>query len=94
MNNSVRVFELAKRMGVSTDDLLAIMRDFGFVRRTWLSTIDAESVDKITEYIRKRRDSGPGDFDKTFESRVPKKPYPGSDDTSMQKPLPEGKTDE
>ncbi|MGC9172010.1 translation initiation factor IF-2 [Caldisericum sp.] len=46
-----RVYELAKELGLKSQNLMEIMQELGIPAKSTLSTIDSESVSLITDYV-------------------------------------------
>ena len=57
----VRVYELAKELGLESKELLAKLKDMGEFVRSASSTIEAPVVRRVTEKVRSERTGGDGD---------------------------------
>ena len=54
----VRVYELAKELGLESKELLAKLKDMGEFVRSASSTIEAPVVRRVTEKVRSERTGG------------------------------------
>ncbi|MDH7480946.1 MAG: translation initiation factor IF-2 [Armatimonadota bacterium] len=53
--SSVRIYELAKELGISNRELIAALADLGIEVKSHSSTIDEQSADLVTERIKKEQ---------------------------------------
>ena len=84
----VRVYELAKELGLESKELLAKLKDMGEFVRSASSTIEAPVVRRVTEKVRSERTGGDGDSSSAAKPAAEARPARSSAPTNRACPRP------
>lgn len=92
MANKIRIYQLAKDLGLENKELLAVLDDLGVAYKSHASSLEADVAETVTEYVTAQGDGGAPTTDAAPDAATPETPATEPEDEPEDEPegKPEG----